>query len=84
MLNEQQANAEAKWELVTDEDAKATFGCVHRLRVPGGWIYRVSMTERGGHNPALSAVFVPEPSRAARAAEDFSLKNETTVCAWDG
>ena len=65
MPDERQANAEAKWELVIDGDARPAFGCVHRLRVPGGWIYRLSMTERGGHNPTLSAVFVPEPLQGA-------------------
>jgi len=62
MSGEQQPHAAAKWELVTDGDARTAFDCVHRLRVPGGWIYRVFLTEPGGHNPSLSTVFVPEPS----------------------
>ena len=61
MSDKQQLNTDAKWELVEQGDSSRAFDCVHHLRVPGGWIYRVFMTEPGGGNPAVSAVFVPEP-----------------------
>ena len=41
-----------EWEHVVDEGAIAT----HRLRVPGGWLYKVCEAEN-----VFSVVFVPLP-----------------------
>jgi len=41
----------ATWELVVSEDDRRT----HRLRVDGGWLYRVT------HENGVALVFVPRP-----------------------
>jgi hypothetical protein len=64
--NQPQPNAnQPSWELVIDDDAGGAYSRVHRLKVPGGWIYRSLQTGRGGENPTISMVFVPETSSSS-------------------
>src|SRR5262245_4171550 len=56
----------SKWTLVDDED-----GQTHRLKVPGGFLYRV-VVGGGGMNVALA--FVPERRRGPRR----DLKGKTS------
>ena len=47
--------SEPKWEPVFGEDTKRIFALTHRMRVNGGWLYRV-ITQTG-----VALQFVPDP-----------------------
>jgi hypothetical protein len=55
----------AQWEKVsTQTDARGAGSVVHRISVPGGWIYSVAFSRKRwlrGLETHISTVFVPTP-----------------------
>jgi hypothetical protein len=49
---------ESKWELVDDER-----GQTDRLKIPGGWLYRTTVSDRDSDVVPAAMVFVPDPEK---------------------
>lgn len=52
-----------EWEIVHERwhpERKHIVECTDRMRVPGGWLYRTALWDRGPTVPGMAMAFVPD------------------------